>query len=676
MNRFSKKEIFSIIIILLIIISLPLALFAVRTYQNLRGRASFVQPNIVVDTGKNLGALSYPWRALAQGGEVAENGDPVLFSDIRPYITSLKPRFIRIDHIYDIYTVTKETSDGRLSTDFTLLDKVVDDILLTGATPFLSLSYFPPAISKEGDIIGLPKDWGLWQEVVRKTVEHYSGKKYRNLQNVYYEIWNEPDLFGNFRMGGQKDYRLLYRFGVLGAISVNDVNNFYIGGPGTTHVIDSWFKDFLSYTQSEKLRLDFLSWHRYTFYPSEIITETDRVNSMLIYYPSLINIQKFITEWGPDSEMNPAYDSMTGAYYTLSAATYLPGKIDGIFSFEIKDGPSVSGKQFWGRWGLFTNEKYGLVAKPRYKALEFLNNLTGDRLFVSGEGTFVRALSTKNGDTYQTLLVNYVPPNNSINKNDNNVPITFKDLPRGIYSYQLTNVFNNKEESSSEKIMGGVLGKIISLPANNAVFITLKKQGELANFETGRFGTNDLALSFDEVTPKLTFSTEKFSTESGTIEFWTKLTMPASSFKEEEFFSLPTSSSYWLIAKKHHAPSGFGTMLSFGFFDRDKPISIASVPITSWSENEWHHIAFSWDTTLGDESFLRIYIDGRLSSEVLGIEPFNIWGNEYVVGGYDGAIDELRVSSSARDPSLYFTAPLNVDSETLLLRHFNGKIDE
>ena len=117
-----------------------------------------------------------------------------------PQVAEVKTQYVRIDHIYDGFNVVNR-EDGNLKFDWTGLDRIVDKIRATGATPFLSLSYMPLAISK-GDIVDEPKDWNEWALTVQRTIEYYSGEK--GIANVYYEVWNEPDLFGKWTMGKQR----------------------------------------------------------------------------------------------------------------------------------------------------------------------------------------------------------------------------------------------------------------------------------------------------------------------------------------------------------------------------------------------------------------------------------------------------------------------------------------
>ncbi len=59
----------------------------------------------------------------------------------------------------------------------------------------------PPAIA-QSDIVSEPKRYEDWQIVVQHLIQHISGT--RGISDVYYEVWNEPDLFGHWKYGGKK----------------------------------------------------------------------------------------------------------------------------------------------------------------------------------------------------------------------------------------------------------------------------------------------------------------------------------------------------------------------------------------------------------------------------------------------------------------------------------------
>lgn len=466
--KFLKNRFWLLIILLFLVPFLPILLNLVQTVQKYLGRAVGQPANIVVDTQTSLGPLPRIWEGLAQGGEET---NPKSLKPVVPYIAPLKPRYIRVDHIFDFYEVVGGQNQGRMTYNFTKLDQVVENILLMGAKPMLSLSYMPSAISA-GDVTAPPSFWSDWQEVVKQTIQHYSGKNEKNLTDVYYEVWNEPDLFGNWKIGQNPDYRLLYKYAVLGANEAQNTNPFKIGGPGTTGAYRAWLDKFLEFVTSENLRLDFFSWHRYSLDPEKFVEDVNYIDDWLTKHGGFYLLPKFLTEWGPESENSPHYDGNFSAAHLLATVRKLLGRADLVFTFEIKDGPPPPGmdKKYWGRWGILTNERYGVTPKPRYKALEFLAQLSGERLKVSGEGTWVSGIATKTEDKIQLILSNLDP----VEIHSENVPVTISGLNPDTYLWTqkfLEGTVNNFQETATT----GNISRTVFLPINSAVIIEVSK---------------------------------------------------------------------------------------------------------------------------------------------------------------------------------------------------------
>ena len=304
---------------------------------------------------------------------------------LEPIVVKAKPlkaQYVRLDHIFDFYT------EGEL-------DLTIRDIGAMGAKPFISISDVNP-----------PSDWGVWEGKVQSLVQHISGKNGLNITDVYYEVWNEPDLFGGYKIGGNPSYLDLYAHTVAAASRATNVNPFKIGGPATTALYKNWFDGLLKFASNAKLRLDFFSWHRYSKDLGVFEKDVADVKGWLAAYPDYSGAELLITEMGPNSENDPVYDNGFGAIHAIATNTVLEGKVTRAFNFELKDGPGE--KQDWGRWGLFTHEKFGEpVAKPRVSAFTFLNQMLGARINVAGEGSWVKAFGKKSGDLVKLLVVNY-----------------------------------------------------------------------------------------------------------------------------------------------------------------------------------------------------------------------------------------------------------------------------
>ena len=396
---------------------------------------------IAVETSRPLGPMPRVWAGLAQGGENQKN----FLVENESAVSALKPEYIRIDHIYDGFGVVVRGGKGP-EYNWSELDKVVANIQKTGAKPFLSLSYMPEALSG-GDILSEPREWEEWSSLVKATVEHYSGDL--EIDEVYYEVWNEPDLYGKWRMGGNKDYKNLYYFAAQGAAQAKNVKPYKFGGPATTGLYRNWMDNFFPFILKNNLRLDFFSWHRYDLDLNRYVSDAVSVDKWIESQPYFSGVEKIITEMGPNSEIGGANDSQAGAAHLIAVMRELMGKIKYGFSFAVS-----------GNWGV--------IGKPRYTALEYLSKLGPDRLSVTGEGTWVRAIAARAGNKYQIVITNYDPDGVHYEL----VPVSFLGLKQGKFTLKkqlLGQQMTETETATTE----AVLQTRVSLPANSVVWMEL-----------------------------------------------------------------------------------------------------------------------------------------------------------------------------------------------------------
>jgi hypothetical protein len=268
--------------------------------------------------------------------------------------------------------------------------------------------------------------------VVQKTIERYSGKNGAGQPDVYYEVWNEPDLFGKYKLYGEKNYIDLYSHSVIGASRAGNVYNYKIGGPAITAFYDNWFEGLLTYVRKTNTRLDFYSWHRYsknlTDYESDI-TKAKRI--LVEQFPEFKNLELIVSELGPNSAVDGVYDNNFGAMHTFATTAILESAPARGFTFEIKDG--LGQAQYWGRWGILTHQKFGdPQKKPRFRALEYLNKMQGERANVAGQGSWVKSFARKSGNTLKIFVVNYDPDG----KHTETVPLSLVNLPSGNFNYK------------------------------------------------------------------------------------------------------------------------------------------------------------------------------------------------------------------------------------------------
>lgn len=459
--------------IFLTILLIPVMFYSFQYFS----RAAAVKANIFIDVTKTSGSIPSRWKAIAQGGE--ESDKPMLH-DVILQLSGLYPRFIRLDHIYDFYNVVSRGASGNLAFNFDKLDGTVCDIYRTGAKPFFALGYMPPTMSNDGSLVGKPTNWNEWSQLVQKTIERYSGINtvlpcgalsafWKS--DIYYEVWNEPDgfNFGKWNISGAKSYNDLYFYSVKGAQKAQNTYQFKIGGPVTTSLYKNWIQKFLDYASLNNLRVDFISWHHYSKKTDDFEQDVINLNNWLAESPKYNkyeNLPRIISEWGYDSAVNPIADTEVGAAHTLaSIRNFITANIEAAFLFEAKDGPSPS-------WGILD---YKGNKKPRYQALAMLNQLSGNQVFVQGEGTHVTALASAEPDKIDIILTNY----DEKGRNNEAVPVTLINLTPGVYNLTKTYLNGQKETSLNMKAANGRIvltgKKSIIMTPNSIVSLELNK---------------------------------------------------------------------------------------------------------------------------------------------------------------------------------------------------------
>lgn len=452
----------SLVSLLALVVFLPLFFTLVFQTYNFISRASGTPANIVVDVQAEQEQIKTDfYHAFAQGGE--EHGDMLasITSDIKP----LRPQYIRLDHLYDNYNVVGRSGES-LTYNWTELDQAVNTIIATGAKPVLALSYMPSVIARDGVIINPPNDWNEWALVVQATIEHFSGKSQRNLNNVQYEVWNEPDLeqFGKWSLGGDKNYLTLYKYAAIGAANAKGVNTFGLGGPATTGLYQRWIEALV---QSGS-RVNFFSWHSYLPNPTQFATDQRNIIKWLLPYPNYTLLPKFITEFGFTGAKSKGYGTSYAAAHTAAVVRQLiSGGPTLLFTFQLKDGP---GQSDGDGWGLITNDDNGLRKKPRYFVFNFLDSMAGTRLGLTGEGSWVTGFASKKAEKIRVLLVNF----DQSGSHSETVPVTFTNLNAGKYTLR-EKFLIGKEQVTTEEITGTTLSKSIYMYAQAVVIIELEK---------------------------------------------------------------------------------------------------------------------------------------------------------------------------------------------------------
>ena len=385
---------------------------------------TYKKANLQIDATKITGKIKPIWEAFAQGGE-EQNVNMLAGTEVS--MQKINPQYIRIDHIFDddYYGVVKG-SGNNLSLDWTKLDQTVASITQMGAKPFFSLGYMPASLAASK--IDIPYDWNKWQWLVGQCIQHYSGVEGKGISQVYYEVWNEPDLesFGKWHYSGSKNYLTLYRYAAQAAQTArqnNNIKQFYIGGPAITATYENWIHALVEYTQENNLPLDFVSWHRYSYDDNLFLKD---VISLRNWLANKGQFQLIISEFGPDSEKSSIYYSPTSEAHVVSATRQLlESGLDWLYAFEVKDDPNQGSQG----WGLLTHNQANLYPKPRYRSYLMMKSMFGDRLLLQGEGSNVKAWAVKKDDEIMAIVSNYNP---SFSQTES-VPVQINNLVPGNY---------------------------------------------------------------------------------------------------------------------------------------------------------------------------------------------------------------------------------------------------
>lgn len=129
----------------------------------------------------------------------------------------------------------------------------------------------------------------------------------------------------------------------------------------------------------------------------------------------------------------------------------------------------------------------------------------------------------------------------------------------------------------------------------------------------------------------------------GTVSFWTKAVDYDPDALAPGFFSTYAEGQVLFLCYRYHGNSSISVLFRHEDFEKTGNASFPNSSIQGqWKPNEWHNIAFTWNSTIG----VNLYIDGERRSSVGGgfvpakeYVPFSITGAE----GKKMAYDEFRI---------------------------------
>jgi len=359
------------------------------------------------------GPLAIDHISLGQGGLSA---DP-MWADREAEIRALHPRLIRLFVQEYFYLLP---APGRFH--FDTLDKSVDLILRTGATPLLSLVFKPKLLfpKVDQDVVE-PENYQQWEELVAALVRHY---RQRGGTGWYWEVGNEPDIGedGGCPYRFRPDSYARYYLHTVAAIRRADPRA-KVGGPALAGWKSPILPALLDFCAANKVQLDFVSWHIYNSDPLAVRGTIEGVKRLLAAHPNL-HPETILDEWNMALTVPPKDPRVQSCFIAETAWQMKDAGLDYSCYYHIRDYHvdrdlfarffSLKGASFMAAWwnrmpqydGLFD---YQNTVRPAYFAFKLMSRLTGDRRQVESSDPAVHAFLTydKTYGLFSLLIWNY-----------------------------------------------------------------------------------------------------------------------------------------------------------------------------------------------------------------------------------------------------------------------------
>jgi xylan 1,4-beta-xylosidase len=360
----------------------------------LRSESARVQ----VTFSEESGPLQIDRMGLGQGGL----SDQPMWADRVPEVRALHPRLIRL-FIQEYFELLP--TSGRFH--FETLDRSVDTILATGASPLMCVCFKPRALFPrvDQDLVE-PDDYHAWEDLVYALVKHYRD---RTPGITYWEIANEPDIGED---GGcpyrfkPESYVRYYQHTAAAILRAGPKAQ--VGGPALASSHSAILPALLGFCETNQVPLHFVSWHIYSNDPKAIGGTVDYVNSLLKSYPG-IKPETILDEWNMDLMRPPLDKRFQSAFVCETIWRMKEAGLDYSCYYHIRDWyvnpqqfePFMSrhGAAFMARWwnrmpqfdGLFD---YQNQVRPAYFAFKLLSRLGGIRVRASSDQNFIHVFAT------------------------------------------------------------------------------------------------------------------------------------------------------------------------------------------------------------------------------------------------------------------------------------------
>ncbi|WP_448698326.1 glycoside hydrolase [Mucilaginibacter sp. AW1-3] len=321
-----------------------------------------------------------------------------------------------------VYALDKE---GKPVYNWQYIDELYDYMLSVHIRPIVELSFMPADMASGTKTVfwwkanvTKPKSYDLWDELIRRLVAHLQDRYGKaEVEKWYFEVWNEPDLKGFFD-ATQADYFELYAHTAKAVKSVSAT--YRVGGPATSAT--KWIDDFLTYCDTNKLPVDFVSTHDYATKSvldefgtkkQKLKPDADTVAKNVKKVRGQVNASAFknaelhFTEWNTSpSSRDPIHDTYQNAAFVLNVLKKGMPYANSMSYWTFTDvfeeaGPAQT--PFHGGFGLVNLQN---IKKPTYYVYKYLNEL-GSAELKNNDAT---SIICKQGNNVQALFWDFTFP--------------------------------------------------------------------------------------------------------------------------------------------------------------------------------------------------------------------------------------------------------------------------
>ena len=192
------------------------------------------------------------------------------------------------------------------SYDFACTDEAILCCLEAGTKTFFRLGEtIEHQIKKHATLP--PKDFNKWARICEHIIRHYTEGWANGFKHdmEYWEIWNEPDLYGddstNKRTWGGTKAQFFDLYEITAKHLKKCFPHLKIGGPA--HAWDlEWSAEFLAEMKKRNVEIDFYSWHGYWKEPAKMLEKGNAVKQHLLdngydKAESILDEWNYVKDW-------------------------------------------------------------------------------------------------------------------------------------------------------------------------------------------------------------------------------------------------------------------------------------------------------------------------------------------------------------------------------------------